>query len=200
MAEEKRVKYIFGHSFPSRFAREARARHLSCREMLELTDKHDVLVEGHPGLTYDRMVASADHYLRKMKAVEKIDLLCIDMGTNDLCSLDSTPKGVVDNTLRFLDMLGARGITAQRIIFMSVIQRSVISRPNQVSVKTFNHRVRRFNSTLSRALKSRTPGVCLVPQTKVNYPKYLVDGCHLTVEGMNKYIRQIRWIIIRHCA
>ncbi len=116
VAEEKLVVYIFGHSFPSGLAREARAHHLSCRDMLELTNKHDVFVEGHPGLTYSRMFASANHYFMKMKALEKIDLLCIDMGTNDLCNLDSTPKVVVDNTLRFLEMLGARGITAKHIV------------------------------------------------------------------------------------
>lgn len=200
MTEERRVIYIFGHSFPARLAREARSRHLSYRELLDLSDIHDVLVEGHPGLTYDRIFSSANHYLEKMKATGKIDLLCIDMGTNDLCYLDSTPRVVVENTLRFLDMLSARGIDARRIVFMSVIQRSVMNRRNQVTVQNFNHRVRRFNSMLKRALKGRSPGACLVPQNKVNFPKYLVDGCHLTMEGMNKYIRQIRWIVIRFCT
>lgn len=195
---ENSLVYIFGHSFPTRFLREVHARQSSVNDVLGVTGSYNVVVDGHPGLTYGRIFRSPDHYFGKMAVCAKIDLLLVDMGTNDISARDSPPHVVVDNTLKFLDMLAERGIRPGCTVFLSVIQRSCLNRRNQVPVRTFNHRVRRFNSLLDRAFGQR-PGICLYSQSRLNHPRYLADGCHLNAEGMNKYISQIRSILFRFC-
>ena len=197
---EKRTVYIFGHSFPARFVREAHRRALSVASLLGVTDEYSIQVEGHPGLTYRRIFGRPDHYFSRMSTCSSISLLCIDMGSNDLCDRDSTPAVVVGSVLRFLWELATRGIRPQKIVFLSVLQRSKITSRNQVSVQTFNHRIRRFNRSVKLALAANYPTVSLHPQRGINYPKYLAaDGCHLTADGMQMYIRQLLDVIIHYC-
>lgn len=198
MAEKKSI-YIYGHSFPARFLAEARRCHMSVAELLGISQDYNVYVEGHPGLSYDRIFNSPDHYFQRLQAQPTIHLLCIDMGTNDLSNTHLTPSVVVSNTLRFLDALQERGIQPRRIVFLSVIQRSRLNRPNQVSLQNFNHRARRFNRSLNRALVGRN-GVCLCPQRRINHPRHMVDGCHLSADGMVKYVYQLRWLILHYSA
>ena len=86
---EKHIAYVFGHSFPTRLSRVAQSRHQSVKVLLGVPDCCDVRVEGHPGLSYPRIFDSLTHCLRGM-GTDEIDLLCIDMGTNDLCSPSNT--------------------------------------------------------------------------------------------------------------
>ena len=197
---DKRSIYIFGHSFPARLSREAVTRHQSIESLLEVEACFNVHIEGHPGLTYNRIFSNPNHYFSGMKRSQNIDLLCVDMGTNDLCHPDSTPTVVVENTLKFLSSLPVYDIHPRKVVLLSVIQRSMITRRNQVSVQTFIHRVRRFNRSLNRALVQTWPSVRLHPQRRINYPKYLVDGCHLNAEGMKKYVGQIKDIILRYSS
>ena len=113
----------------------------------------------------------------------KVELICFAWiwAQNDLCSTASHPNMVVRDTLKFLDTLQERRIFPKRVVFLSVLQRSRLNRPNQVSLRTFNHRVKRLNCALSRALLGR-PGVCLFQQRRISHPIFY--GCHLTTDGM----------------
>ena len=119
---------------------------------MNLNDHFTIFVEGHPGLTYGRIFDSLPHYLAKMKT-RPIDILLIDVGTNDLCHPDNLPEIVVDQALKFLDELRSNHIKPKRILFLSVTKRSVISRPGQVTCSTFNHRVKDFNRLLNEQLR-----------------------------------------------
>ena len=77
------------------------------------------------------------------------------------------------------------------------VRRSIISRPGQVTCSAFNHRVKDYNRLLADQL-SKYETVEMYSQRRVNNPKYLVDGCHPTAEGMQKYCRDIREAIY-HC-
>ena len=119
------------------------------------------------------------------------DILRVDLGTNDLCGPDNPPEVVLQKVSTFLDHLTSNSITPQKIVFLSVIRRSSISRPGQVACSTFNHRVKKFNRLLTSKLKEYS-GMSIYVQRRVNYPKYLVDGCHLNPVGMRKYYMGIK--------
>lgn len=195
MSERPHV-FLFGHSFLSRLSREAQREHRSVRDFIGVPDRCSLFVEGHPGLTYQRLFSNADHYLKEMMK-KQIDILILDMGTNDLCNPEVTPARLVQNNIQLLNLLETRGINPQCIVILSIIQRSKISRTGQVDLTTFNHRVRRFNSMISRDLKE-FPRANIYAQRRVNYPKYLVDGCHLTREGLTKYCQGLKEAILRN--
>lgn len=190
--------YLFGHSFVKRLDRMARQEHQSVEELLGLAAEIRLTVEGHPGLSYDRLFNHVDYYCQKMRLLNSIDVLVLDIGTNDLCLPEITPEVLVGKSFEFLDLLESRGISPRKVVFLSIIQRSKITRSGQVAVTTFNHRTRRFNSLFSRRLRSERQNVYLFTQKRVNYPKYLSDGCHLNIDGMNKYCKGLRAAIVRH--
>ena len=189
--------YLFGHSFVKRLERRAREGHQSVEDLLELTGEVNLLVEGHPGLSYDRLLSRVDFYCRKLSSIP-IDVLVLDLGTNDLCLPEVTPEVLVQKSFEFLDLLEGKGVLPHKVVFLSVIQRSRITRSGHIAVSTFNHRSKRFNSLLGRRLKSERHNVYLYTQKRINYPKYLCDGCHLNSEGMTKYAKGLRAAIVRY--
>ena len=84
--DSKKVVYNFGHSFLSRFSRMAERESQTPGVFLRLSRDYDVHVEGHPGLSFQRIFQGGDHYYRGMQTTP-IDLLVVDLGTNDLCSI-----------------------------------------------------------------------------------------------------------------
>ena len=192
------VVYLFGHSFVSRLFREAQRRNQSVKDLIGLHDYQcDLCVEGHPGLTFDRLFEGADHYCSKMQR-RPIDTLILDLGTNDLCNPDITPSVLIQKIQRFLSLLEVRGISPRCIVFLSVLQRSRLTRAGQVNLPTYNHRARRFNEIMRRRIQEY-PNVYQYHQRKINYTRYLVDGCHLTTEGIIKYGRGVKECATRYC-
>lgn len=187
--------FLFGHSFPARLHRQAREQHLTAKVLIGLSDRFSIFVEGHPGLTYRRIFDNLPHYLAKLQR-ESFDVLLIDLGTNDLCNPNDPPDIVVQYVVRFLDHLKTHSIIPKKIVFLSVLKRSSISRASQVSCTNFNHRVKTFNGLLSAKLKDY-PEIQMYQQRRVNNPRFFLDGCHLNPEGMLKYFRGIKEAIYR---
>ena len=98
---------------------------------------------------------------------------------------------VLQNVDKFLDHLKSHGVTPHKIVFLSVIRRTVISRSGQVSCSAFTHRAKKFNRLLTSKLKER-PGIGMYVQMRIDYPKYLGDGCHLNPGGMVKYFQELK--------
>ena len=188
---------IYGHSFPARLNRKVMDTGESLDSVLNLTpDQFNVRTIGHPGLTFFRIFSNAEHYIEEVRSYP-LDLLILDLGTNDLCNQDGTPETVVENTVKFLDQVCSGANRPQQLRIVSVIQRSRINRVGQVSVSTFNHRAKRYNCQLGRKLESMfSPNVQMYSQRRINRPKYLSDGCHLNVEGVEKYCRGLKEIIL----
>ena len=92
---ERQKVFLYGHSFPARLLRWSTARAETVERSVGISDKCSMFVEGHPGLSFDRVLANENHYFRKLRT-HSIDVLCIDLGTNDLCSIDGTPQVVVE--------------------------------------------------------------------------------------------------------
>lgn len=188
--------YLFGHSFPARLSRMAQNRAVSVEELVRLPTGMYLRVRGFSGLTFARVLADPNRYLQCLTR-EPIHTLCIDLGTNDLCNEENSPRVVVQRAIALLDQLERMNIRPRNIVYFTVIQRSSISRPRQVSVRTFNHRVRRYNLQLSRALRAGYPRVCLYTQRHINHPNHLVDGCHLTERAMRNYRMGLKEVLLR---
>ena len=190
------ICYLFGHSFPARLERLARDRSVSAECLCCLPLGMFLRVRGFSGLTFSRVLADPNRYLQCLTR-EPIRTLCIDLGTNDLCNERNRPSDVVQQAIDLLGVLHRMGVRPRRIIFFSVIQRSSINRPGQISIRTFNHRVRRYNSYLSRALRSGYPNVGMYMQRRISHPRHLVDGCHLSERAMNQYVTGIKEVLLR---
>ena len=81
--------------------------------------------------------------------------------------ISNTDSIVVENAMQFLHLLEEEHIYPKCIIFISVIQRTSITRLNQVDAKTLDGRDKRFNKLLSQKLKQRNSYVSLhVPSDK----------------------------------
>ena len=125
---EKTSVVLFGHSFPARLARQARKAGVDAETFIGLSDRFTIFVEGHPGLTFSRIFGSSADYLSKLRS-NVIDILVIDLGTNDLCNQADSAEVVVQKAVQFLDLLKSNSVVPKRTVFLSVIQRSAISRP-----------------------------------------------------------------------
>ena len=96
---------IFGHSFSARLMRRSRETGESVRQLLNLSeDTANVMVRGHPGLTFSRVLQSPVHYHREI-CHRPMDAVVVDVGTNDLCNIDGEVDEVVSRAINFLDLL-----------------------------------------------------------------------------------------------
>ena len=193
--------YLFGHSFPKRLA-----SHLSTDESVEsalkLPEDCSIVLDGYSGLTFQKVLRNPTFYFMRLRDVFKIaqpDVIIVDLGTNDLCDLDVTAAVLIHRVIEFIHLLQGQGVTPKHLIFLSIIQRTKITRQNQVTIQNFNHRVKKFNRSLSEALKS-FPFVSVFAQTKLNFPKYLDerDGVHLNSSGTTKYCNILRSVVVRY--
>ena len=125
--------FLFGHSFPAGLLRQAMEQHIEPKTLVELSNRFTIFVEGHQGLTYSRSFCNLSHYLSLLKS-KVFDILIIDLGTNDLCDPNNPAEVVLQNVTKFLDHLKVNDISPQKIVFMSVIRRSAISRPAPHSI------------------------------------------------------------------
>lgn len=108
-------------------------------------------------MTFSRVINNTDHYLAKLK-LKPIDILLIDLGTNDLCNQSECPETVLQKVDQFLDLLESSGVTPKKVVFLSIIQRASDLRAGQVSLSTFNHRGQKFNRLL-RGILGKYPNV-----------------------------------------
>ena len=118
-----------------------------------------------------------------------------------ICGISNTASVIVENAMQLLDLLEEEHISPKCIIFLSVIQRTSVTRPNQVDGKTFNGRVKRFNKLLSQKLKHRNSSVSLhmFPQININKPKYIkADGVHLTDCALKLYCDNLKRLTSRY--
>ena len=187
--------FLYGHSFPARLMRQAQEQGKNAKSLLGLNDHFNIFVEGHPGLTYRRILGNLPHYFSELKS-KSFDILLIDLGTNDLCNPDDPPEILLQHVVQFIDQLRAHDISPQKVVFLSVIKRFSISRRGQVSLTTFNHRVKKFNNLLASKLKDY-PDMGLYNQRRLNHPRFLRDGCHPNPGGMQRYFRGVKEAIYR---
>ena len=196
MAELKPKVMLFGHSFVKRLSCRSERRGESVSQTLGVEAGCAMSSFGQGGLTFDKILLDPGRYTQRILVGGQPDLLIVDVGSNDLGAVDTSVAEVVDNALRFLGMLDAHGVFPQRILFMSVIQRTAGGMHGGVALRTYNHRVKAYNARLATCL-TQYPHISMVSQTKINYQKFICrDGCHLTEEGLTKYGFGVRQSIL----
>ena len=191
----------FGHSFPKRLFRYLQDARQNLLDLVDLPDGCECFLDGYSGLTFNKLNSDPHTYLQRIltrNAQKPIDVLSIDVGTNDLCHPDVTVSVLVDEVIQFLDVLTRFEIRPKFIVFFSVIQRTTITRTGQVSLQCFNHRVKKFNKRLCKVLKPRNPHVAMFSQSAINLPKFIVDGCHLTEEGIKLYSSNLSRLMFKY--
>ena len=197
MAELKPNVMLFGHSFVRRLSCRSERRGESVSQTLGLEGSCAMSSFGQGGLTFDKIVMDPGRYTQRILVGGQPDLLIVDVGSNHLGAVDTVAE-VVDNTLRFLGMLDAHGISPQRILFMSVIQRTSRGRHGGVALRTYNHRVKAYNARLATCL-TQYPHITVVSQTKIKHQKFFCrDGCHLTEERLTKYGFGVRQSVLNY--
>ena len=77
------------------------------------------------------------------------DLMVIDLGTNDIACGDTT---VADNAMRFIALVD-NDVNPEMIVILSVIQRTSMGNRGGMTLSTFNHRVKSFNSRLASCIR-----------------------------------------------
>ena len=187
--------YHFGHSFAARLFSAIKDSSQSTTEFLGLPDPYHVYVDGYSGLTFDRIFENPSKYLVKIRS-RSPDILSVDIGTNDLCDPNNSVSCMISKVRRFLALLKQWCILPRTIVFCSVLQRRAV-RSGQVSLKTFNHRAKRFNRQLGHEIKTIN-GVYFHPQARISLPKYLIDGVHLTSKGIAMYSMNLKRLFLAH--
>ena len=93
-----------------------------------------------------------------------------------------------------------RGIQPKVVVFLSVLLRTVITRTGMVDLPTFVHRARKFNRELSNEFRiMELQNVFMFSQSRLNQPKYIDDGCHLTSTGVAMYLKRLILQYSKYC-
>ena len=192
-----------GHSFVKRTYQYISGMSSSADNVVGSPESCTLFVDGYSGLTYRKILNNPNYYLARLKrniSFNPVSVLSIDLGTNDLCSPEISVSVLIDSVFEFLELLSRENINPTYIVFFSVIKRTFITRPGQVSVECFNHRVKKFNKNLSKRLKNHSPWIHVFTQNRINFPKYLADGCHFTADGRTQYFHSLRRMMFKYRA
>jgi lysophospholipase L1-like esterase len=187
--------HLFGHSFPKRLFKYIRETDQTVTGVVNPPDSCELFLDGNSGLTYAKISSEPNRFLsriRRNNGTQAIDVLIIDMGTNELCDPEVTVPEVVQSALSLIDQLQHEDIRPKFIVHLSVIQRTYITRPNQVSVTCFNRRAKKFNRILSQECNTKFDNVFMFAQNRINFPRYCGDGVHFNAEGRRKYCLSLR--------
>ena len=200
MDDVSRIKcYHFGHSFVTRLSRTIEPSGQSIFSYLGLSESFNVVLQGFSGLTFDKVLSNPDRFLQQLQTQTNIDILSVDLGSNDLCHPLNTVSVTIGKVREFLQLLKERGIQPKVIVFLSVLLRTAITRTGMVDLPTFVHRARKFNRELSNEFRiMELQNVFMFSQSRLNQPKYIDDGCHLTSTGVAMYAKNLKRLILQY--
>ena len=190
--------YLLGHSFVDRYKRRAAQNRQSMGQATGLARECQLQAHGVSGGIIHQLLASPGDLLRRLNDIPWVlDLLVVNLGTNDVCPQDASPGLVVDSAVALVELLRRSNRSPTTIVFMSVIQRTSRGRHLTVSLRCFNRQAKAFNAKLAARIQFM-PRVYLYTQ-QINHPRFICyDGCHLTDEGIQKYGEGIRRAVLLH--
>ena len=194
----KSIAYLVGHSFVTRFCRRAARDGKSIGKLAGLGEAIELFAHRVSVGTFADTLACPDDLLRRIDELPRMpEVFVFDLGTNDLCSRDASPKVVVENAMALVDLLRRQYRTLSTVVFMSVVQRTFKGRYLEMSLRSYNRKVKLFNQMLAAKVK-QIRGVFFIVQA-INHPRYICgDGCHLTDEGVTRYGSGIRRAVLMH--
>ena len=151
MADNMPVVCLFGHSFVKCLCNSSWRRGELVVETLGLKACSQVVEYGQGGLSFKRVLDSPDRYMNEICRCHP-DLLVIDLGTNDLAGADCTVPDVVNLAMRFLALVDDE-VHPKIIIILSVLLRTSVGNRGEMSLSTFNRKVKSFNSRIAACVR-----------------------------------------------
>ena len=140
-----RVVCLLGHSVVGRFSRRAVQRGQSVAQAAGVANVCEVHTHYSGGGTFARLLARPGPLLDRLRAIPQLDILVIDLGTNDLCPEDAAVSSVVGEALK----LRCHHQLPQQVVFLTVVLRTSRGCRRGVPATTFNHRAKAFNTRLA---------------------------------------------------
>ena len=77
--------YHFGHSFVTHLFGMIEPSGQSIFSYLGLREPFNVVLQGFSGLTFYKVLSNPDRFLHQLQTQTSIDILSVDLGSNDLC-------------------------------------------------------------------------------------------------------------------
>ncbi len=158
-----------------------------------------VVYRGFSGCTID---------IISQRGIREVDtfkpaLVCLQIGSNDLCSIDVEVHDLVDKIVDFTEMLRGRGV--RRVCVYQILHRKPPTKPGRFAVDSewFNSRVDLVNRLLDERLgRDFLSGVRFwrhagfwSPENKAKV--FCEDGVHLNeTQGYPKYYNSVRASVV----
>ena len=200
MVERTPSVLLVGHSFVRRLRDHASKRGQTLAEVVGIKEVASVHTIYAGGATFERALHPSTSLVVRLRDLKELpEIMCIDLGTNDLCAVGATVSVVVASAIELLDSLRRAHLMPKHLVFMGVVQRTAAGCRRGVSAKTFNRRARAFNSKMAAAVRS-IDGVHTCSLARLNRPDALCisrDGCHLSDEGYRRYCVALRSTILQ---
>jgi lysophospholipase L1-like esterase len=180
---------ILGHSFVARANDYIIERGMGNLNLP--TSYHDVQLYGKGGAK----ITDLDCMYRRGPG--NSDLVIIDIGTNDLTgarSIDQLTSELIDSAEKIL----ASGV--KRVIILGVLSRT--TRGRHRAGPGFNDRVKAFNKLLQcRMIRSgRAIHFWYHKGLSSRVEAFIQDGVHLSPDGLAKYVRSLRRVIMKYTS
>jgi lysophospholipase L1-like esterase len=193
-----KVVLILGHSFIARLRRfVSHSDHEKVNTSLNLSEQ--IIYRGYSGCTITKLTERGVREVLKYKP----DLVCLQVGSNDLCDLSVEVQQVVDKLVDFVEILRGHGV--RRICVYQILHRKAPKVPCRYAVDAvwFNSRVDLVNKMLNdRMGRDFLAGVRFWRHSgfwsRENQALvYCDDGVHLNEEhGYPKYYNSVRASIV----
>ena len=199
---------LVGHSFVRRLKDHASKRGQTLAEAVGIEEVASVHTIYAGGATFERALHPSTSLVVRLRDLKELpEIMCIDLGTNDLCAVGATVNGVVASAIELLDSLRRAHLMPKHLVFMGVVQRTAVGCRRGVSAgcrrgvsaKTFNRRARAFNSKMAAVVRS-IDDVHTCSLARLNRPDALCvspDGCHLSDEGYRRYCVALRSTVLQ---
>lgn len=179
-----RTLVLYGHSHVRRLHHLGQSQGIP-PNLLFNQHNHQVIIEGYGDLSFERVLDDPDWYLRNLVGYP-IDVLCVDLGTNGLCDIFSSPAQVVDQLADFIQTMSDRQIHPTVLVFLTQLIRtepgSNLNLPGMVTLATYINKVSEYNDRLQNTLSTTYPFVNTWTQDGYNTPQF-ITGRHLNPAG-----------------
>ena len=97
--------YHFGHSFVTRLSRTIQPSGQPIFNKLELSELFNVVLQEFSGLTFDKVLSNPDRFLHQLQMQTRIDILSVDLESNDLYHPRNTVSVTIGKVIEFLQFL-----------------------------------------------------------------------------------------------
>ena len=116
---------LVGHSFVRRLRDHASKRGQTLAEVVGIKEVASVHTIYAGGATFERALHPSTSLVVRLRDLKELpEIMCIDLGTNDLCAVGATVSVLVASAIELLDSLRRAHLMPKHLVFMGVVQRT----------------------------------------------------------------------------